>query len=138
MGVPDVAPIDDPTTQPFWDGVAVGELRLPRCDTCDKWQWYPLADVGCACGGPVVWRPVRPAGTVFTFTTVRRPFLPTDTASVPYTSCLVELDDAPGVRLVGRLADGVAPEVGQRVMAEFFDHRGRTTVQFVPESPGEP
>jgi cytochrome P450/uncharacterized OB-fold protein len=132
MGIPHLAPLDDPTTRPFWDGVAAGELRLPQCERCGQWQWYPLPDVPHACGGQLVWRAVRPQGTVFTHTTVRRPFLPDDTSSVPYTSCLVELDDAPGVRLVGRLADGAAVEVGQRVAADFITDDGRPTVQFVP------
>ena len=51
----------------------------------------------------------------FTFTTVRRPFLPdASQADVPFTTVLVELDGPPGVRLV----DGVDPTIGMRVIAK--------------------
>jgi hypothetical protein len=51
---------------------------------------------------------------------VRRPFLPdASKADVPFTTVLVELDGPPGVRLVGRLVDGVAPTIGMRVIAKF-------------------
>ena len=72
-----------------------------------------------------------PQGSVFTFTVVRRPFLPGATkADVPLTTVMVELDDAPGVRLVARLADGVDPRIGMRVTAVFEHHGEVDDVRF--------
>jgi len=131
MAVPSFAPPVSDHTQPFWDGVAVGELRLPRCSACHAWQWYPLSGTTHCAGATIDWTPVRPVGTIFTFTVVRRPFLPgASKADVPIVSIIVELDDAPGLRLVGRLADGIEPRIGMPVTGEFYDHDGRADLQF--------
>jgi Rubredoxin-like zinc ribbon domain (DUF35_N) len=34
-------PAPTPTTQPYWDGTAVGELRIQRCVTTGKVFSYP-------------------------------------------------------------------------------------------------
>ncbi|MCH7954080.1 MAG: hypothetical protein IIC25_09330, partial [Chloroflexi bacterium] len=36
-------PLPKPSSlsQPFWDGLAAGELRLQRCDNCDTYVFYP-------------------------------------------------------------------------------------------------
>jgi uncharacterized OB-fold protein len=131
MTVPHYAPPDRALTRPFWDGVAVGEIRIPRCTECGHHQWYPLSVAEHGDGGTFEWTPVATTGTVFSHTTVRRPFLPgATTADVPYTVVLVELDGVPGVRLVGRLRDGDEPAIGQRVSAEFVQRDGRADVEF--------
>ena len=68
---------------------------------------------------------------------MRRPFLPgASKADVPYVVVLVELDDAPGVRLVGRLREGEVPTVGARAECEFIERDGRPDLQFVLAPPG--
>ena len=133
MATPASAPPDYDFTRPFWDGVAAGEIRLPRCSACRAWQWYPLPGVDHCPSAPLEWTALSPHGSIYTFTIVRRPFLPGATkADVPVTTVLIELDDAPDVRLVGRLADGVEPRVGMRVTA-VFDHGGDAAdVRFTP------
>jgi uncharacterized protein len=131
MAIPSFAPPVSDHTQPFWDGVAAGELRLPRCSACQSWQWYPLSGTPHCGGATIDWTPVRPLGTIFTFTVVRRPFLPgASKTDVPIVSIIVELDDSPGLRLVGRLADGIEPRIGMRVIGEFYQHDGRGDLQF--------
>ncbi|HUF97698.1 MAG TPA: OB-fold domain-containing protein [Ilumatobacter sp.] len=123
-------------TRPFWDGIAAGELRLPQCQRCAEWQWYPLDGVPHSCGGELSWTAVPADGTIFTFTTVRHPFLPgAGPADVPLTTVLVELAGAPGVRLVARLATVGANEsalIGQRVVGRFVDIDGRRDLRFEP------
>jgi uncharacterized protein len=135
VAVPTYAPLDSDLTRPFWEGVAAGELRLPRCSACGAYQWYPLAVVEHGDGGFFEWTPVAASGTVFTHTTVRRPFLPgASKADVPYTVVVVELDGVPGVRLVGRLRDGDDASIGRRVVAQFITRDGRPDFEFVPTS----
>jgi uncharacterized protein len=115
--VPDHPPATDlPDLQPFWDAAGRGELVLPRCPECESWQWYP--GPGCPCGhtGEFEWCRVRGTGVLYTFTRVERAFLPGGTGR-PYTVALVELDDAPGVRLVTDLVGpgSDAPRIGARV-----------------------
>jgi uncharacterized protein len=142
MPVPSFAPPDVAFIRPFWDGVAAGELRLPQCGACGRFQWYPIPGTPHCPSAPLTWTTVPPTGTVFSFTVVRRPFLPGATrADVPVTSVLVDLDGAPGMRLVGMLGDGgPAPRIGMRVEASFPEVHGRRTVQFVPvdHDEGEP
>ena len=131
MPNPTFPPFDSAFTRPFWDGVTAGELRLPRCTSCGAWQWYPLPGATHCPDGAVEWEAVPAVGTVFTFTVVRRPFLPGSTRDdVPVVTILVELDAAPGIRLVGALRDGIDPRVGMRVTAEFPDLGGRRGVLF--------
>jgi uncharacterized OB-fold protein len=133
MPLPSFAPIEASFTRPFWEGVAAHEIRLPRCTACGTWVWYPLPGVGHCRAAPLEWRAVAPVGTVFTHTTVRRPFLPgADMTSVPFTTVLVELDDSPGVRLVGVLAEGVEPAVGMRVEADFDAVAAGPAIRFKP------
>jgi uncharacterized OB-fold protein len=132
MPVPHYAPVDSALTRPFWDGVGASEIRLPRCSACGIYRWYPLPVVEHGDGGYFEWTPVATTGTIFTHTTVRRPFLPgASKADVPYTVILVELDGVPGVRFVGRLREGEEPAIGTRVAAEFTSRDGRPDLEFV-------
>jgi uncharacterized OB-fold protein len=117
-------PVFDPPAEigfatPFWDATADGHLRLPRCSACGQWQWYPdLAGADCA-GAHLIWDDVEGTGIVYTFTVVRRSFLPDQRDVAPYTIILVELDGVEGLRLVANLADGIEPRIGMRVRATF-------------------
>jgi uncharacterized OB-fold protein len=131
-----VLPLFDPPCEvsvaaPFWEGIAAGELRLPRCSRCQRWQWYP-DDAGPDCEGATYeWVSVGGGGTVHTMVRVNRSFLP-GVRAAPYVVGLVELDDAPGIRLVSFLADDADIGIGDRVVAEFRDIDGRRRPLFVP------
>jgi uncharacterized OB-fold protein len=116
--------------RPFWAGLAQGEIRLPRCSECGSWQWYPdEAGTDCA-GGQLRWEVVAGEGTLFSAVRVHRPFLPDFADKVPFSVGLVELDGAPGVRLVAPLEDRPEWVLGSRVRAEFgpTGHRSLTFV----------
>lgn len=88
----------------FWEGTARGLLHIRHCAECGRDQWPPR--LGCVvCGSDRLgWKPVRGSGTVFSWTVVHRSLTPG--FDPPYTVVLVELDEAPGVRLIGNLVDG--------------------------------
>lgn len=136
MTLPDFFPPDDVELgRPFWDGIEQGELRVARCGGCGRLLWYP-DDVGPCCpGAAYAWTAVSGEGTVHTFTRVHRPFLP-DSSAAPYLVALVELDDAPGIRLAANLDDSVAWTIGDRVRVEFARDRARTRPVFVPAGGG--
>jgi len=115
--VPEFAPyLDDPTYSPFWAAAERGRIALPACPVCGVFQWYPLPGRPCGHAGPLEWRDLPGTGTIFTFTRVERAFLPSGGAP-PYTVVFVELDGAPGPRLVTVLVgEGSAtPAIGDRV-----------------------
>lgn len=115
--VPEFAPqVDDPLYAPFWAAAQAGKVALPACPDCGVFQWYPLAGRPCGHTGPLEWRVLPGTGTIFSFTRVERAFLPSG-GEPPYTVVLVELDGAPGPRLVSVLVgDGSdAPAIGDQV-----------------------
>jgi len=108
---------DDRDTAGFFDAARRGELAIRRCDGCDAVLHMPRAYCHSCGGWEGRWEPVSPRGTVYSWTVAEHQVHPL--YPVPYTIVLVELDDLPGVRLVGRL-DG-APDlvIGQPVEAWF-------------------
>lgn len=112
----------------FWEGCALGELRIRRCSHCSTLQTFPAPVCAVCRGTDVAWQIVSGSGTVFSLTTVSR--APTDAFRplVPYTIVLVDLDDGP--RMMAHGAPGLA--IGDRVRVTFFLNEGRHLPRFVP------
>jgi uncharacterized protein len=106
--VRDDFPLPDLTwepTAPYWAGAAVGELRIPRCDGCARFNWYPHEHCD-ACGGTsFTWETMSGKGTLFSWVVVTHAFLPQFADLVPFVPALVALDDAPAVRIPTRIVD---------------------------------
>ena len=123
-------PEPDERSAPYWDAARRHELVIARCSRCDT-STMPPADVcpSCASTDPAfTWVPVSGRGTVRSWTTVRQSFLPG--FEVPFVLVDVELDDAPDVRLIGRLLDGpdAALHQGDPVTVAFEDLTGDLSV----------
>ena len=115
---------------PFWEHLAEGAIRIPRCAGCERWTWPAQYRCG-ECGGyDFTWREINPVGTVFSWTRTHHPFDRDLAASGPYTVIVGELPSADGARLLGLLADGSAPVViGHPVSAGIrLDDRGPRVV----------
>ena len=68
-------PLPDPAfgpTRPFFEAAALGELRIPRCEACHRFAWYPPERCP-ACAGSLAWEATSGRGTVYSFAVVRRP-----------------------------------------------------------------
>jgi hypothetical protein len=128
--LPNYAPPDDDVAAPFWEAIAHGEIRMPRCSSCGRWQWYPT-EAGADCpNGELVWETVPKRGTLYTFTRVERAFLPSGQGDVPFVVGFIELDGVGGVRLVANVVDDEQLEIGMRVEAEFVEVDGRHHLLF--------
>lgn len=104
-----------PELEPHFAALDEGRLVIPRCNTCEDAIWYPRAFCP-GCGGiSVSWFEASGAGTVYSFTVVRRG-LGDWAEHAPYVVAYVELDEGPRV-----LTNIVSPwdgiEVGSRVQA---------------------
>jgi len=113
-------PLPDPDTVGYWDALAGGALALCRCDGCRAWMHPPLERCR-ACGARTRFEPVSGDGTVAGFIVMHRASVP-GLGGGPHVIALVDLDDAPGVRLSGRLVAApaevrVGARVGTRVVA---------------------
>jgi uncharacterized OB-fold protein len=91
---------------------------------------------GACLGDAFEWAEIPPTGTVYSYTVVRRAFLPGSDHRVPFTVLQVQFDAAPGVTLLTNLADeGDAPavRVGTRVVIAFTEVatvRGSATMPY--------
>lgn len=96
-------------TAAFWEGGALGELRIHRCQQCRVW-FHPPTPVCPDClsfeVGPQV---ASGQATVATFTINEQPWSPD--MKVPFVLAIVELPEQPGVRLTTRLLDCAPDEV---------------------------
>jgi uncharacterized OB-fold protein len=98
-------PVADRDTRPFWDAVASRRLLVPRCSACEAWIWQPRP-ICPRCHAPdPVWHEVSGAARVASWTRLHAPVLAVWAEAAPFVVLLVELDDAPGVRMVGQLVD---------------------------------
>ena len=96
--------VNEPLTAPYFAGAARGELLITHCDACGKYVWFPQPK--CPhCEGALSWTPVSGRATLFSWATVRRPFLPAFADAVPFVTALVALDEDPAVRVVTYLVD---------------------------------
>lgn len=127
-------PVFDADTETFWKGCEIGELRIQRCRSCERWLWQPRPICShCQTSDPV-WTPVSGDGFVASWTVMRPPTLPAYADKVPFVVLLVELEE--GVRLIGYLVDdegrlictdGVreAVAIGARVALRFHQQAGQ-------------
>ncbi len=132
-------PVADADTQPFWDGVARGELLIQRCGSCGAWLWQPRPICSrCQTPGPT-WTRVSGDGRVASWVVMRPPTLPAYADKVPFVVLLVELDE--GVRLLGYLVDGDGAmletdgaaegvAIGRRVAVRYHDQGGTRLPSF--------
>jgi uncharacterized OB-fold protein len=97
--------LSDERTAEYFVGAARGELVILRCEECSRLVWYP--EPRCpACGGEsFTWTPVSGRGRLFSWTVVRRPFLPAFEEMVPFVTALVSLEEDPAVRIVSYVID---------------------------------
>jgi uncharacterized protein len=93
-------PEPDDVTQPFWDGIAAGALRLQRCGACGRHVFYPRAVCPHCTSDRLEWVDASGRATIHSHTLVHRAppgFTP------PYVIALVDLEE--GVRMMTRLVD---------------------------------
>ena len=122
-------PVPTPETQSFWEGTAAGELRIQRCNSCEKFYFYPRPYCPRCNSDDVEWRVVSGKGTLASYNINYRPF-PIFASDEPQIIALVELDE--GARLMSNIV-GIEPlpenlPLGMRLHVGF-EPRGD---QFLP------
>ena len=100
MRISDTFPLPSPALQPeevlFWDGLAVGELRVPWCTVCDAHVWR-IRSHCTACYQPVTaWRTLAGTGEIYSYSIIHR----ADGAFAdigPYVLAWIALDGGPTI-----------------------------------------
>jgi uncharacterized OB-fold protein len=118
---PRVLPSLDDVNRAFWTGGAHGHVLISYCERCARWVHPPVASCP-ACDGPLVPRPVRGTGTVFTYTVNWHQYHPT--VPPPYVIAVVELDEQADLRIPTNLVrcEHDALHCGMPVRVVFEPH----------------
>ncbi|MDH6518391.1 putative OB-fold protein [Streptomyces sp. SAI-208] len=124
-------PVKDATSAPFWQYAAQGELRVQACADCGEVRFPPRPCCPHCQSFGTQWRPVSGRGRIWSWVVPHPPLLPDYAAQAPYNVIVVELEEAPRIRLVGNLVtaagarlDSLDPgriRIGARVHAVFSD-----------------
>ena len=110
--------VHDRETSGFFEAAAEGRLVYRACDDCDH-ALHPPTGHCPRCGGwNTAWRTSPGKGRLHAWTTVTHQLHPA--YPTPYTLVVVELDDAPDVRLMGRL-DGAPDLALDEPMTVWFE-----------------
>lgn len=85
-------PRPTPETQEFWDGARRGELRIQRCNDCDKAYFYPRTVCPECGGGNVEWFTASGRATLHSYGIAMRSLYGYE---APYSIAIVELEEGP-------------------------------------------
>ncbi|MFD7277701.1 Zn-ribbon domain-containing OB-fold protein [Streptomyces sp. NPDC059862] len=126
-----LSPVIDPDGAPFWRYAAQGELRVQACADCGELRFPPRPCCPHCQSFSSEWRRMSGLGRIWSYVVPHPPLLPDYAEQAPYNVIVVELAEAPRIRLVGNLVsrpgaplDSVPPDrvrIGARVRAVFTD-----------------
>ena len=111
-------PFPDRDSQPFWEGLRAGELRVQRCGGCGALRWPPRALCHRCRSFEHEWIALSGRGRVVSHVRTHQVFAPAWRDDVPYEVVTVALDEQEDLQLVGRL-EGARAEGGLPVRARF-------------------
>ncbi len=95
----------DTATAPFWAAVAEHRLVCQRCANCGHRRMPPGPVCPVCQSMSYEWDELSGRATLYTYTVARHALVPEMRESIPHVIAAVELDDAPGLRLVGNVVD---------------------------------
>lgn len=131
-------PMPDEDGAPFWAYAAKGELRLQTCSVCDEPRFPPRPCCPHCQSFDSRWQRMSGRGRIWSYVVPHPPLLPAYAAQAPYNAIIVELAEAPRIRLVGNLvASADAPlnsvdparlRIGAPVKVAFHTMPGGVTV----------
>ncbi|MER7049030.1 Zn-ribbon domain-containing OB-fold protein [Streptomyces jumonjinensis] len=126
-------PVPDDDGAPFWEYAARGELRVQYCAACDEPRFPPRPCCPHCQSFDSGWRRMSGRGRIWSFVVPHPPLLPGYAEFAPYNAVVVELAEAPRIRLVGNVVaaadaplDSVDParlRIGAAVKAAFTEAR---------------
>lgn len=114
----------DTWTEPFWQAAKAERLTACQCGACGHFRMPPTAFCPSCQSQKVNWPTLPGTGTVFSFAICNKSPFP-DVPDFVYVPVVVDLDGAPGARLVSNLVGMPAEDVviGMRVQVDWNDIR---------------
>ena len=127
MIYPRPLPSPNALTAPYWQAAQQRELKLPQCEACAKFHFYPRSACPYCGSTQLTWQAVSGHGEVYSFTVVHRAPSKGFEAMVPYVVAVVALAEGPHLmtRLTHLQADAV--RIGLQVRVDFEKQDDETT-----------
>jgi uncharacterized OB-fold protein len=128
-------PAPSAITQAFWDATREHRIAIQRCNHCSTYHHPPVPQCNRCRSVDLGWADVAGNGSVHEFTVVRQSRVQGMEDSEPYACLAVELDEQPGLLLIGNLVNASWREakIGLRVEAVFEEiGEGYVLPQFQP------
>lgn len=128
MTFPRALPSPNALTEPYWQAAHQRELKLPRCESCTKFHFYPRSACPHCGSTALAWQAVSGKGEVYSYTVVHRAPSQGFAEQVPYVVAVVALAEGPHLmtRLIQVQAE--AAHIGLRVQVEFEKQDDETTL----------
>ena len=115
-------PYPDADTKPYWEWAKRRELRMQRCADCHEVRFPPRPMCPACNSQRDEWVPMSGTGTIYSWVVIHPPVLPAFADEAPDAVVLVQLDDAPTLRLVGTVSDIPHAELAAGLPVEvWFD-----------------
>ena len=128
-------PNPDRDSQPFWDAIGAGELRLQRCSGCDTLRWPPRAICNRCFEFDADWHLVSGRGVIVSWTRTHQAFAPAYRDEVPYIVVQVALEEQRDVMMIGGWQCDRDPVTDEPVELRFT--RGGGGTQLVDWAPAD-
>ncbi|MGW4160428.1 Zn-ribbon domain-containing OB-fold protein [Streptomyces sp. NPDC004788] len=140
-----LVPLVDEDGAPFWEYAARGELRVQACAEadCGELRFPPRPCCPHCRSFDSEWRLMSGRGRIWSFVVPHPPLLPDYAAQAPYNAVLVELADAPRIRLAGNVVaapdaplnsvDPARLRIGAAVKVAFAEIDGVTVPRWLLE-----
>jgi hypothetical protein len=109
---PIIGPVPWGEADSYWEATAAGELRLPRCRDTGRIIFPPTPTSPWGSHQAPEWIRVDGRGTIWSFIVAHPPLIGQFAELTPYVSAVVELDAAPGTRLVGAVVATAGAPIG--------------------------
>jgi uncharacterized OB-fold protein len=125
-------------SQPFWEATKNRELRYQVCKVCAAVIFYPRGHCTQCTSLELEWRISAGAGTIYTYSIVRRAQHPAFKHLAPYVVAYVDLDERFRMltNIVGVHNLDTDLKIGQRVTLDWIDCGSVCLPAFRPIAPG--
>ena len=96
---------------PFWEAALKGELRIQRCDGCERLRFPPRTMCPRCQSLESSWALMSGRGRIYSYVVPHPPLLPPFSELAPYNVILVSLEEDPTIRLIGNLVHQAGDEI---------------------------
>lgn len=105
----------DSWTAPIWEAAARSQLTAQQCGACGTFRMQPTPFCPSCLSQDVNWPILSGHGTLYSYTFARHPRV----AENGYCVGVIELDDAPGIRIISNVVEADSDELAVDMPVEI-------------------